>query len=393
VKRIWLLLCCGVMMASATAGAWASIDPPVIVKVAAGVNAGEPGTVGPIYCHPSGTCSSYSYVLRRIADACGQPLAAGPAVVLAITGSTIDNTCSFHGTNVNTKSTTYNPAWDVEGDLNGHGTLPGIYDITWDFQNGGTFTVVRTWGIDKSINQCTQVGWVKAVVLDETGTSHPAHNAHVRITDSYGHVNSADTDQTDGTANIGPFGSGTAHWTASLADGTHGETGTIGILDNYRTVTLTIKLGGTNHGQYVQTGAEDGGGNILNGTWWENLFTRLFVPSSSTLSAWDTLRASIAGWGPFGFVKDFWYAWNHATLTGGETAPVIPFILQAGEEGPMLFNGSLDLRVYQAEAYGGGGHGSIAGTWLHYLRVFAGWLVYGGYALALFRWFRPKMQV
>ena len=151
-------------------------------------------------------------------------------------------------------------------------------------------------------------------------------------------------------------------------------------------------------------GTGGGGGPPGDPTWWEALFTSLFVPDQEDLEEFQATWNEFWDWGPFDLFQDIKAQWDTVSTTintgvwwFGANADGMPSVLLPNGvyAGDGTFVGDPNQIRYLDWTGGTLGDGTdntdgSGNLWLDYLRPSMGWLVYAGFAFAMLSKFMPR---
>lgn len=66
-------------------------------------------------------------------------------------------------------------------------------------------------------------------------------------------------------------------------------------------------------------------GNMLNKSWWQELFESLFIPKQASVNQFVSLSDRMASWGPFGWARQFDQAWSSGATQGDNMEEVYTY--------------------------------------------------------------------
>jgi hypothetical protein len=377
------------LLSLCAAPARADWDPFGIVLVPSGQDQGQIAQLQGSYIHPGAGHvygESWSLNITELFDSEGN---VSNTIRASYSGNTLGDSsvllCAQHNTRCSRVQGF--DSWTVENDLAGASCPAGYYQYRLS-SAGAVFVLLRPYNIP---------------LWDDT---HGALSIHVIDGDNAG----ADL----GRCTIS-FGSSAGSGIGVTTDDAHGQCVVPHVLEGNRTfwvqhdgyttgqVTKAVVHGQTAsvtvtmHAASAPTGGDTGGSsggttNVLDSGWWSNLFTTLFVPPQATWDEWTTFKNDVTSWGPFGFVSSFFSAWSTASRSGEDALVFDSHYTFAGGS-QHLMDGKIDLRPQlETGFYTDGGQGSPWGTMLDMSRTTEGFGVYVLFAIALFKWLRPRLS-
>lgn len=360
-----------------------------IVYVPSGQDAGEVAQLNGLYVHPAAGHAygeTWSVTMTELYNDLG---VAVNTIRGSFSGSLVGDSsvllCRDHNTRCS-RTSGFDGFWP-ETDLTNVSAPPGYYEYKITGA-GAVYKLFRAYHMNMSDD--THGGLVVNCVDGDNGGA-PLGRCVISLGASSGTGLQATTEDLLGRARIPHLQAGALQFWVQHDGYTTGQLSTTIIANQTQTVNVVM------HVAAAPTGGSGGSGsggsqNVLDGDWWSNLFTSLFVPPQATWDEWSQFKTDVTSWGPFGFISGFFSSWGTAARSG-EDALVFDchFTFAGGSQ--HLMDGQIDLRpALETGTYEGGGRGSPWGTMLDVSRTTEGFGVYVLFAIALFRWMRPRLS-